>query len=52
MASAKKYQAELQGALKTKTTDPDVVGWFLGGQKSTRVGQFFFVILFYFLLCF
>jgi hypothetical protein len=23
-------------------TDLDVVGWFLGGQKSTRVGQVFF----------
>jgi hypothetical protein len=32
---------ELQGALKTKVTDPYVVGWFLGGQKSTRVGQIF-----------
>jgi hypothetical protein len=31
-----------QGALKQKqNADPDVVGWFLGGQKSTRVGQFF-----------
>jgi hypothetical protein len=28
-------------ALKKKVTDLDVVGWFLGGQKSTRVGQFF-----------
>jgi hypothetical protein len=23
-------------------TDLGVVGWFLGGQKSTRAGQFFF----------
>jgi hypothetical protein len=23
-------------------TGLDVVGWFLGGQKSTRVGQMFF----------
>jgi hypothetical protein len=31
-------------------TDPDVVGWFLGGQQSTRAGQFFapdFIVFFY-----
>jgi hypothetical protein len=41
----------LQGALQKKATDPDVVGWFLGGQKSTRVGQFFldfFLVVFLF----
>jgi hypothetical protein len=27
---------------KKKVTDLDVVGWFLGGQKSTRAGQVFF----------
>jgi hypothetical protein len=31
-----------QGALKKKVTDLGVVGWFLGGQKSTRIGQIFF----------
>jgi hypothetical protein len=31
----------LKGHSKRNPTDPDVVGWFLGGQKSTRVGQFF-----------
>jgi hypothetical protein len=32
-----------EGALQTKTDGPwgGVVGWFLGGQKSTRAGQFF-----------
>jgi hypothetical protein len=35
-----------QGALKKKVTDPYVVGWFLGGQKSTRVGQVFFEIFY------
>jgi hypothetical protein len=30
-----------QGALKKKVTGLGVVGWFLGGQKSTRVGQIF-----------
>jgi hypothetical protein len=29
-------------------TDPDVVGWFLGGQKNTRAGHFFR----FFLSCF
>jgi hypothetical protein len=38
-----------EGHSKKKVTDLDVVGWFLGGQKSTRVGQFFFEI---FLSCF
>jgi hypothetical protein len=33
-----------QGALIKKVTDLDVVGWFLGGQKSTRAGQFFWEI--------
>jgi hypothetical protein len=28
-----------QGALKKNTTGLDVVGWFLGGQKSTSAGQ-------------
>jgi hypothetical protein len=28
-----------KGQSKKKVTDPYVVGWFLGGQKSTRVGQ-------------
>jgi hypothetical protein len=37
-----------QGALKF-FTGLGVVGWFLGGQKSTRVGQFLCVI---FLSCF
>jgi hypothetical protein len=32
----------VQGALKKKVTGPYVVGWFLGGQKSTRAGQIFF----------
>jgi hypothetical protein len=32
----------VKGALKTNPTDPYVVGWFLGGQKSTRVGWIFF----------
>jgi hypothetical protein len=40
-----------QGALKKKVTDPYVVGWFLGGQKSTRAGQIFFrdffIVFFY-----
>jgi hypothetical protein len=31
-----------KGHSKRKVTDPYVVGWFLGGQKSTRVGQIFF----------
>jgi hypothetical protein len=26
---------------KTNLTGLDLVGWFLGGQKSTRAGQFF-----------
>jgi hypothetical protein len=30
-----------QGALKKQMTDPYVVGWFPGGQKSTRAGQSF-----------
>jgi hypothetical protein len=30
-----------EGHSKKKVTDLDVVGWFLGGQKSTRVGQIF-----------
>jgi hypothetical protein len=30
------------GQTKTKVTGPYVVGWFLGGQKNTRVGQIFF----------
>jgi hypothetical protein len=38
---AKQVHVE-QGVLNKKTTDPDVVGWFLGGQKSTRVGQYLF----------
>jgi hypothetical protein len=33
-----------QEAPNKKPTDPDVVGWFLGGQKSTRAGQFFLFI--------
>jgi hypothetical protein len=32
----------MQGALKNKTTDLDVVGWFFGGQKRTRAGQICF----------
>jgi hypothetical protein len=31
----------VQGALKKVLTDLGVVGWFLGGQKSTRAGQIF-----------
>jgi hypothetical protein len=31
-----------RGTQKKKVTDPYVVGWFLGGQKSTRAGQIFF----------
>jgi hypothetical protein len=38
-AAAPRRQSATQGALKTNLTDPHVVGWFLGGQKSTRVGQ-------------
>jgi hypothetical protein len=30
-----------KGHSKTKLTDLGVVGWFLGGQKSTRAGQIF-----------
>jgi hypothetical protein len=33
--------AKGQGALKKKVTDPYVVGWFLGGQKSTRASPIF-----------
>jgi hypothetical protein len=31
----------VQGASKNILTDLGVVGWFLGGPKSTRVGQIF-----------
>jgi hypothetical protein len=36
----------VQGRLKKKMTGPYVVGWFLGSQKSTRVGQIFLGELF------
>jgi hypothetical protein len=36
------YSAFYKGHSKKKVTDLGVVGWFLGGQKSTRVGQIFF----------
>jgi hypothetical protein len=29
---------------QNKMTDPDVVGWFLGGPKHTRVGQIFSIV--------
>jgi hypothetical protein len=35
----------IKGHSKKKVTGPYVVGWFLGGQKSTRVGQIFGEIL-------
>jgi hypothetical protein len=31
---------------KKKVTDLGVVGWFLGGQKSTRAGQIFLEIFY------
>jgi hypothetical protein len=34
-------QQHAKGHSKKKVTDLGVVGWFLGGQKSTRVGQIF-----------
>jgi hypothetical protein len=37
---------DFKGHSKKKPTDPDVVGWFLGGQKSTRAGQFFFYLFY------
>jgi hypothetical protein len=40
-------QLVVKGHSKKKVTDPYVVGWFLGGQKSTRVGQIFFGDFFY-----
>jgi hypothetical protein len=35
-----------KGHSKKKVTDLGVVGWFLGGQKSTRVGQICFRVFF------
>jgi hypothetical protein len=51
---AEKHQLQLawmggKGHSKNKMMDPYVVGWLLGGQKSTRAGQIFFEI---FLSCF
>jgi hypothetical protein len=33
---------QIKGHLKRKPTDLGVVGWFLGGQRSTRVGEIFY----------
>jgi hypothetical protein len=41
-ACAEKRSRFVKGHSKKKVTDLGVVGWFLGGQKSTRVGHIFF----------
>jgi hypothetical protein len=42
MASAVLVLAIASRGTKKRMTDPNVVGWFLEDQKSTRAGQFFF----------